>query len=222
MIVTLAVPTLKRYDLLSNLLIASAERNTRPPDRYYVVDNGGGYDPAAYGAPTSKTRVYKPGRNIGVAAAWNHVLTTIDEPVIMACDDMDLWPGTVAAMVEAYKVHEDVDFFFPQHNAHTMFGVYLLRRRVFDKIGMFDEAFSPAYFEDNDYAYRMKLAGIKTMTVPLAGMNHVGSATLKSFSGDEMKQHHASFEALRKLYVRKWGGQPGHEVFTAPYDGKGP
>lgn len=221
--VTLAVPTLKRYDLLAGLLVPSAERGTRPPDQYYIVDNGGGLNPAAYGLPTVKTTVYRPGRNLGVSASWNHVLTTVapkddSECVIMACDDMDLYGNTVEAMVAAAEAHPEAGFFWPQRNAHTMFGVYLLRRWCFDRVGPFDENFYPAYFEDNDYCYRLKLDGVPLMEVPGCGMNHVGSATLAAYNASELAEHHSRFDACRSYYSRKWGGEPHREVFTKPFN----
>lgn len=172
MTVTLAVPTYRRYDLLAQMLVKSAEAGTRPPDRYYIIDNGGSLDPVAYGLPTHKVEIYRPGKNLGVSASWNHVHRTIEGHVILACDDMALYPPTVEALVAAAESHPDVGFFFPSDNAHTMFGVYLQRRWCFEQIGEYDETFYPAYFEDNDYARRIQLAGMKTMAVPGAGMSH--------------------------------------------------
>lgn len=216
--VTLAVPTYRRYDLLAQMLIKSAEAGTRPPDRYYIVDNGGSLDPVAYGLPTAKVEIYRPGRNLGVSASWNHIHRTVDEYVIMACDDMALYPNTVEALVAAAETHPDVGFFFPSDNAHTMFGVYLQRRSFFEQIGEYDEHFWPAYFEDNDYARRIQLASGKTMSVPDCGMSHFHSGTLKSYSEQEMQQHHSNFERLRAYYCQKWGGPPGHEQFKTPFN----
>jgi len=216
--VTLAVPTVRRYDLLAQLLVASAERGTRRPDHYYIVDNGGRLDPKAYGLPTERTTVFQPGRNLGVSASWNHGHRLLSEYVIWACDDMELYSVTIENLVAAADANPEVGFFYPQDNAHTIFGVNLMRRWVFEKVGPYDEAFYPAYFEDNDYAYRLKLANVPLMAVP-GGMSHVGSATLKSYSEAEMNEHHGRFEALRAYYVKKWGGQPGHEKYTEPFQG---
>lgn len=222
--VTLMVPTLRRYDLLSQMLVPSAERNTRPPDRYLVVDNGGNLDASAYGLPTEKTTVIKPGRNLGVAASWNHAFDAVlpdDESkyLIMACDDMELLPNTVEALVAAADAHPEVGFFWPEHNAHTMFGVYLQRRWCLDRVGYYDANFWPAYFEDNDYCYRLKLSGVPIMTVPDCGMTHVRSATMATYSAEEMTEHHQRFDGCRNYYTRKWGGAPHSETFTVPFNG---
>ena len=48
----------------------------------------------------------------------------------------------------------------------------LIRRRVIETVGFFDEAFSPAYCEDTDYSYRTRQAGFKIMVQPKAIMWH--------------------------------------------------
>lgn len=219
-LVTLAVPTLRRYDLLASLLVPSAERGSRRPDRYYIVDNGGSLDPTVLGLPLDRTTVYRPGRNLGVSASWNHGHSLLDEYVVWVCDDMEVGPTAIEALVAAADAHPDVGYFFPAHNAGTMFGLNILRRWAFEKIGPYDESFWPAYFEDNDYAYRIKLAGVPVMAVEGASIaSHVGSATLKSYTEAEMQVHHSRFEALRAYYVRKWGGPPGQEKFVTPFQG---
>jgi len=51
--------------------------------------------------------------------------------------------------------------------------------KVIDKVGLFDEALHPAYFEDNDYERRCKHLGIDISDsfIPIA---HDNSSTLKS------------------------------------------
>jgi GT2 family glycosyltransferase len=39
---------------------------------------------------------------------------------------------------------------------------FILTKSVYEKVGAFDEGFKKAYFEDNDYMYRMKLAGVQS------------------------------------------------------------
>ncbi len=69
------------------------------------------------------------------------------------------------------------DFTPPQ----AIFGVSacagLYRRKVFDKVGLFDERFV-AYFEDSDLSFRARLAGFTAELVPDALAYHVGSASI--------------------------------------------
>ena len=48
----------------------------------------------------------------------------------------------------------------------------LIRREVIEKVGYFDERYSPAYCEDTDYSYRTRQSGFKIMVQPKAIMWH--------------------------------------------------
>ena len=214
--ITLACPTYRRYDLLGQM-VASAERGTVVPDRYYIVDNGGSFVAGAHGLPTVKTEVASPGRNMGVSASWNVTLSRHDDIVIMVCDDVVLGTHTVEALVQGYEAHPEIGFFFPE--SASMFTVYLQRKSLFEKLGPYDEQFWPAYFEDNDMYRRMGLAGERSLAVTGEGVGyyHHLSATMKTYNADEMRDHHARFEACQRYYVQKWGGMPHHERFATPF-----
>jgi GT2 family glycosyltransferase len=57
-------------------------------------------------------------------------------------------------------------------------GASLYRRRMFDEIGLFDEAFF-ASFEDVDLSFRAQLAGYKALYVPTAIGYHMVGETIK-------------------------------------------
>ena len=57
-------------------------------------------------------------------------------------------------------------------------GAALIRRAVFDKIGLFDERFH-AYLEDADFSYRARLAGFRAACAQHAVVYHVGSASIQ-------------------------------------------
>lgn len=105
----------------------------------------------------------------------------------------------------------------PQYVPHPDFSCFMLDKRIFDEIGMFDENFIPAYFEDNDYHHRIKLAGYEAYNISSAPFYHYGSKT---------QQHNpvmpavpsAAFEANRFYFINKWGGEPGRESFSHPYN----
>lgn len=97
---------------------------------------------------------------------------------------------------------------------HPCFSAFMVNRECWEKVGEFDEAFFPAYYEDNDYHYRMQLAGLLAITYPGSLFFHWGSATQNEALGrkltDSSNQH--------AVFVSKWGANPGKEIFKHPYN----
>lgn len=94
------------------------------------------------------------------------------------------------------------------------------------KVGLWDENFTPAYYEDCDWHYRASLLGVPK--VHLAGVSAIhgdengGSCTINS-----TKDSAGSFakvgvlERNLVLYKKKWGGAVGRETFSSPFgDGR--
>jgi len=89
-------------------------------------------------------------------------------------------------------------------------------------VGLVDDwSFFPIYFDDNDYHYRAHLAGIEWVEMGPGWSHgdgtHPGSLTINS-DPKAQKANHNSFEQNKAAYVAKWGGMPGQEVFTSPWD----
>lgn len=82
-------------------------------------------------------------------------------------------------------------------------------------VGEWDTAF-PNYFSDNDYYRRIRLAGFETVDSGLP-VEHHGSSTIKS-DPYRMLINRNTFPLYKRLYQQKWGGKPGAERFTRPYN----
>lgn len=208
----LGVPTLYRYGLLDTLLVSAYAGRTKPSN-VLVIDNGGGYEPRVAGA----VRVERPGRNIGVAAAWNRIMQYAfdqgDRGVIISNDDAAFGPETFADVVNALETAPLV-----LAGSFVLFGI---TRECVDKVGWFDERFWPAYHEDIDYMRRVKLAGLTEARVA-APPHHEVSATLKGLSRHSVQFIHDGAERNRLYYEQKWGGPAGAETFTTPFGGQPP
>jgi GT2 family glycosyltransferase len=100
---------------------------------------------------------------------------------------------------------------------HPNFSAFMINRECWDKVGEFDEVFAPAYHEDNDFHYRMKLAGVLSVCYPPAMFYHYGSRTQNESLGRPLVSGSA-FDDSRTRYITKWGGIPTKEVFTHPYN----
>lgn len=210
--ITLAAPCIRHYHLLGKLF-ASAERGSMKPNSYVVIDNGTKCKESGVALPPN-TDIHNFGRNIGVAAAWNAVFRMYPDHIIISNDDVEVHVDTIEKLITAAE-QSDAEFLYPDH-AGAMFCVFLMKRSLIERIGPFDEKFHPAYFEDNDFHRRMKLAGVKELQVRGVSYSHVGSASLKDLSPKQLEEHHQRFRMNRAYYEFKWGGIPGQETLTVP------
>lgn len=90
-------------------------------------------------------------------------------------------------------------------------GVFLVTPLVlWQKLGGFDEAFAPAYYEDVDYCLRVWQAGLRVVYEPAVLLEHLewGSAT-----GDSAK---ALIEHNRDLFFRRYSGWLTDQPALAP------
>lgn len=97
------------------------------------------------------------------------------------------------------------------------FWFYMIHRDLFKLVGEFDENFKPAYFEDNDMAYRIKLAGYTSLTSNQVQAFHYGSSTLNN-DAELAKTMPAFFEKNKEYYIKKWGGLPEQERYDVPFN----
>lgn len=97
---------------------------------------------------------------------------------------------------------------------HPNFSAFMVSRECWETVGEFDEIFFPAYYEDNDYHYRIQLAKLLAITYPPAMFFHYGSRTQNEAIGrpltDSGNQH--------GQFIKKWGGNPTQEKYTLPYN----
>jgi GT2 family glycosyltransferase len=220
--INICVPTLKRYDTLWEML-RTIEAGTIKPDFYYILDNGGQIRDQKVKAPPDviprrNCYVMYPPENLGVAASWNWFLANVPAIRIVCNDDLTFFEDTIETLVAGL---DDDHVCYPAGNPSTnSFSCYVLPDKIRDAIGGFDEEISPgyAYYEDNDYHLRMLKVGYDLKGIPDSRLGHVGSATLKAYTPEEMEAHHRKFFRAKINYVRKWGGEPGHELYDTPYN----
>lgn len=218
----LAVPTLVNYDGLARL-VASAETGSLTPTGYIIVDNSGKLlSSASYPSKLSivadngkSLSVITPGKNIGVAAAWNRILD-LREPVIIANDDITLGTKQFEEMARDLASHPFVG------NGWCLFGQ---TPECTDRVGFYDENFYPAYYEDSDYSARMARAGVERYWGCSEPVNHSGCWTTSALLGHPEWIGEA-VEKNRRYFVEKWGCMPpeisGDELFTEPFNGNPP
>ena len=92
-----------------------------------------------------------------------------------------------------------------------------------DRVGLIDDwTFFPIYFDDNDYSRRCLLGGVEIINYK-GGIVHGakedgdGSVTIKS-SDQYREGNNRTFPVNYNKYLEKWGGPPGWETFTTPWN----
>lgn len=214
--ITLGIPTLNRYDLLEQA-IKSAERGSMRPDRYLIVDNGNRFSTTGfYHSLGDRLQVISHPYNVGVARGWNEIINNSEDIRIISNDDVLFFEDTIEIMVNHFN--PDQVLFPAGVPAANAFSCFLIPTNVVNVVGLFDERLSPnyAYFEDNDYHRRMILRGKVLQGIPSCRLEHTPSSTLQNLTDGESRMHHVKFKEAHDRYVKKWGGEPGHERLETP------
>lgn len=215
--VNLCIPVLKRYDLLIKCM-ESAEAGTLKPDKYFIIDNGNNLDyrtlPESF---TNKIFIVKVRYNLGVARSWNWFFDNVPDHILISNDDIEFYEDSIEKLMSGYDENFTI---YPAEGA-TSFACMAYPRKIINDVGYFDESLSPyyAYFEDNDFHYRMLQKGYNIKDVPGCRVKHENSGTMKWYNSTELAMHHDKFRAARSRYIAKWGGEPAHEKYTIPYNG---
>lgn len=117
---------------------------------------------------------------------------------------------------EAFRDEKDVDF--------VTGGAMGLRMSALSDSGLFDEQFSPVYYEDVDLCYRLRSAGWRVMLIPGLTAEHHEGVTLKRELAYFRHLHRNRIRfALKHLAHKEWANEfvPAelarlrHELMTA-------
>lgn len=243
------IPNWNRADLLSEVLSGLA-RQTEPPARVIVVDNGS-TDASSEVASRHAAEVLQLPRNKGFAYAVNRGIEACrSEWVLLLNNDVALereWLATLSEAAIREKTWFAVGKLRSASKPELLDGTWdavcrggtawrcgsgradsphyseprpisfppltaaLLRRDLFDRVGLLDESFE-SYLEDIDFGLRCAAAGLSGVYVPDAVALHAGSATLGAW-------HKATVRRLARnqiLLTRKhFRGAPRWPILVA-------
>ena len=94
----------------------------------------------------------------------------------------------------------------------------LVRREVIDRIGGFDERFSPWGFEDDDFSLRVALAGYRSRLALDVFVHHA------HYGGAKLARHEELLRDNWRRFAEKWGAESapdyGDYAFLAPVLGR--
>ncbi len=214
----LGIPILNGYNLLERLL----ESIDYPIDTLAIVDNSN-IDHSLRPSGTITTerlnalrqlghplirhiRIAKPFSNLGVAASWNLILSSFPEAsfALIANHDVVFTAGTLRNAINHLNTSRPQ--FLPLLPSPNNFSAFLITALAWDRIGLFDPGFHPAYCEDLDYRDRIRAdpcveqidGSFAHVTMRAANPTH--SATIKS-DPKIAAQNRISFQLNRLWYL---------------------
>lgn len=202
---SIGIPTLNRADLL-NPSLQKYQRDFKGID-IHVIDNG-----QQELLETENTHIHKEDSNLGVAASWNKLCRIIfqkNDWALLINDDIYLGytPNTVNAAILKSRVGIVQSAF--------NWSVILISKKLYEKVGEFDETFFPAYYEDSDYMYRLQMLRLR----------HEVDLSLNPLVVLQSQTYHKAPELVNKAmkdnrlrYIEKWGNSPLLEIFKTPYN----
>lgn len=175
-----------------------------------VVDNGNQQIPDTY----KNVFIFKPESNLGVAGSWNFLLWRAfalgHEYVLVLNDDIILqrFEPEIDALIDKFG-----SFSFLRPQTYYNWSAFVISKTIFDKVGLFDINFKKCFFEDNDYEYRMKLAGVK-----IQYCEQLNPQVYRNSQTIERNPRLGGYLENRELYIKKWGGLPSEETFKTAYN----
>lgn len=157
----LGIPIVNGADRLEALL-ATVDV---PVDTLALVDHSSGSGPVRLlldrlerdGLPgVGRVKVARPFGNAGVARAWNSILQSFPTAAyaLIANHDVKFAPGVLAHVIK-HVDHTQAQW-IPLLSRPASFSAFVITPQVWNRIGLFDESFVPAYWEDTDYRDRLE------------------------------------------------------------------
>jgi GT2 family glycosyltransferase len=205
----IGIPTYNRLDLLHPALLFYLR--DFPTTKIFVVDNGkqGVKDKIKH----QNLVVIENEKNIGVAGSWNMLCDEIykDHDYAIILND-DIYFGRKDYEVDNLLSNFKKDFYVTMQD----WCVFIIPKKTYKQVGKFDHEFYPAYYEDNDYHYRMKLLGKSFFEIPfLNPFLYQASQTI-----DKEPSLRKFVEDNKQRFIKKWGGVPTKETFKKPFNQK--
>ena len=202
--------------------------NTRMPFRIIFVDNASTdgtslyLEEAAGRCPTHGTiEALRNEENLGWTKGLNQGIQKSSAPyVLLSNNDVEIFQGAIEEMVAIANADPQVGIVNPNSNefdiekkdfkstlplkglrlelVHAAGFCMLLKREVINSVGLFDEVFSPGYFEEMDYSERARKAGFLICIARGAYVFHYGSRSFRPADKQRL------WERNEKVFYERW------------------
>jgi len=191
-----------------------------------VIDNGSDSDKRYYGS--NETKYFE--KNLGFTAGWNKAVKTLYnrfDAFWLLNSDIKI-NQTSIKRIKTLITNSFIDIITPSYNSWMKccnkqtnlirsvdiieFTAPLIKRKVFDKIGMFDETFSKGWGVEFDFCHRAKKAGFNIDVDDKSSFDHIGQQTINSTVGYDVYGAQAQKE-LTEGMIAKYGVGWERELF---------
>lgn len=202
------IPTVNRKDLLMEALPYYATHY--PNTNIIILDNGRQHIPQ----PTPKVWVFESEENLGVARSWNFLIKKaieMGENYFLVLNDDILYKkgeGMINALIEKWGKYS-----FHQPRPYFNWSIFLFSKEIYELVGEFDRNFQKCFFEDNDYQYRLKLAGVN-----LRYEDELAPEVFRCSETTKRSPELGGYVENREYYIKKWGGLPENEQYKTPFN----
>jgi len=230
------IPAHNNSDLLQACLISVL--NQTIPCRIFSINNGSVDNiPNVLAGLGNKHIVVNAYPQLGVAGAWNYGLgylfrelhkrefsevptkvLVINQDVILRPDTYEILNDEGGEFVTAVSVGrtEQLNAYIgskERRRPHPDFSCFRITRKCYETVGPFDEAFYPAWFEDNDYHIRMGRAGIEAYCIDLPFYHYAGGTIKRAREQGVAELYDIAFRANQERFYNKWGVLPGTKEY---------
>lgn len=202
------IPTINRADLLVDAL-HWYNQNLRNI-KVFVLDNG----EQNLTCRNGNIQVLSGMQPRGVAASWNFLIqlaiSNSFSNFLILNDDIILKKPqtTIERIIDSYGT----DYMHIPRPYYHM-SSFLLSKKMYLKVGEFDENFQKCFFEDNDYKYRVKLNGFT-----IRYEDELNADVFKNSATIEKNPLLGGYIENREYYIKKWGGLPDEEKYKSPFN----
>ena len=173
MIPVLGFATLSRFDMAQRLI----DSIDYPVEHLVIVDNSGKkeFEPKVNEHVKNLWLLQVP-NGLGANGAWNLIIKSTPHAAYWVIPNDDSWfePGALETIAKTVDTN-----CFNFVDVHPKWSCVIPTEGSVGRAGLWDEAFHPIYFDDDDYQWRME-----QLDVPFKHLNakvhHDNSSTLKS------------------------------------------
>jgi hypothetical protein len=218
----LGIPVLGNSNLLYNTITSLIDNVTKYNLEFFFINNTENIDDRKklYDVfDKVNCSVFDLKNNIGVSRSWNRIIFNAlqkDKTPYILSSDL-IFKSNMDDVLNYTELYTD------RVNLIKSYNFFTVSKNIINEVGWFDEHIFPAYKEDCDYSHRIKstIGSYFIKNVPISKeITHLGSQTLRNENSDiEMTNFiKKQSKIIAKYYIIKWGGLPGKEIYTTPFN----